>query len=102
MATIDDELASLETIALAGAKIADRKKRIFMGMQLDYNLRALDTEYKILDSTSLYNDRAVALRAVIQITHDFLLYDALEDEDWQQALPDHYEGDVHAYLRGEE
>ncbi len=101
MATIDDDLLGLEQMALAGAKITDRKQRIGMGLGIDYNLRALDDEYRILNSVSLYNDRAVKLRAVIQIVHDFMLYDALEDEDWREALPDHFEGDIHAYLRGE-
>lgn len=101
MATIDDEIALHEQAALMGAKISDRKERIALGLRIDYNLRALDDEYRILDQVSIYHDRAVKLRAVIQIVHEFLLYDALEDEDWQEAMPDHYGGDIHAYLRGE-
>ena len=101
MAVIDDELDLHEQAALRGAKISDRKKRIALGLKIDYNLRALDDEYRILDQVSVYHDRAMKLRTIIQIVHDFMLYDALEDEDWQGALPDHYEGDIHAYLRGE-
>lgn len=91
-----DELRSLEQKAVAIAAITDRKKRQRGGMYLENECRKLDDQYRIIGG--LDRNAEIRLRAVLQIVFDYILYDALEDEDWAMAMPDRFEGDVSEIL----
>ena len=93
-----DELELLEQKAIVIMSITDRKKRQQGGMWLEHQCRNLDEQYRILNG--LDTQAEVKLRAVLKIIFDYILYDALEDEDWQATMPESFDGDISELLRG--
>lgn len=87
------EIESLRQKLVNIVKMEDRETRAIAGKYLERECRNLDEEYNILDS-SFDDDSAVELRAIVQVIFDYILFDDLEDKDWQGALPTHFDGDV--------
>lgn len=92
-----EELEALERKAILISKIPDRKLRHKGGLMLENNCRRLDEQYRVIGG--LNPQAEVSLRAVIQIIFDYILYDMLEDEDWQTVMPESYEGDIEQALK---
>lgn len=92
-----EELQDLQRKVMLFTTVTDRQKRWRAGMWAESQARQLDRRYRILDG---FNETArVELSAIVKMIFDFLLYDKLEDEDWIEALPDHYDGDIEQMVR---
>ena len=80
------EIESLRNKLTAVVKMEDRDKRALAGKYLERECRNLDDEYNILASP--FDDKAaIELRAIVQVIFDYVLFDDLEDKDWQGAFP---------------
>ena len=97
-ADMQDQIRDLQKKAVIFAQIPDRKIRHQAGYALDYDLKILDGRYQILGG--LDSQSEVEFKAIITILIEYILYDALEDEDWALTLPDHYDGDIESVLKG--
>lgn len=92
------ELDTLQHKAVVVAAIPDRELRHMGGLQLNYECKRLDDQYKIIGGLSYQAE--VSLKAVIKIVIDYIMYDALEDDILAQTLPDKYDGDMLNVLQG--
>lgn len=90
------EINSLQEKLRTIVKMTDRDARARAGKYLENEARRIDEEYRILDG--LDDEAAVELRAVVQVIFDYILFDDLEDKDWQGALPTHFEGDINRVM----
>ncbi len=92
------EIESLRQKLVTIVKMEDRDKRALAGKQLEYECRSLDEQYNVL-SNPLDDESAIELRAIVQVIFDYVLFDDLEDKDWQGALPTHYEGNINQKIK---
>ena len=83
----DADIRHLQELAVNISHIPDRKKRNAAGLWLEGEIDRVDKKYKIIDSPFVPDQAKVEFKAVIQILFDFILYDALEDDDWAMTLP---------------
>ncbi len=92
-----DEIYALQEKMKTIVKMEDRDERARAGKWLENECRNLDDRYKILDG--LDDVAIVELRAIVQIIFDYILFDDLQDKDWQGALPTHYDGDIASVMK---
>ena len=92
------ELQDLQKKAMLFTTITDRERRWNGGFVVEHQARQLEEQYRITDGNN--EEAKVELAAVLTLVFDFLLYDKLEDSDWIEALPDHYDGDIDALVQG--
>jgi hypothetical protein len=91
------ELQDLQKKAMLFATETNRETRWKAGFWVEYQARQLDDRHRITDG---FNEEAkVELGAIITIVFDFLLYDKLEDSEWIESLPDHYDGDLDGLVK---
>jgi hypothetical protein len=93
-----DELHDLEQKAIVISRLPNRDMRHKGGYMLESECRHLDSRYRVLGG--LDSQAEISLRAVLQMIFDYILYDALDDEDWTVAMPSHYDGDIEAVVQG--
>lgn len=86
------ELQDLQQKAMLFATETDREKRWAGAHYVEAQLRALDDQYDITRRGT--EQERVELGACLAVLFDFCFYDKLEDSDWIEALPDHYDGDL--------
>jgi len=81
-----DELESLQQKAVTIAAIEDRTLRHKGGQMLNAEAIALDDQYRITGGIDA--EAEIELRAVLKILFEFILHDAIEeeDEDWGVAM----------------
>ncbi len=91
------ELQDLQQKAMLFATETNRELRWKAGFWLEAQVRAIDDKNRITDGFN--NEAKIELSALLTIIFDMLLYDKLEDSDWIETLPDHYDGDLDALVK---
>lgn len=91
------ELHDLQQKALLFATLEDRETRWNGGRWVERQCNDLDNRFNILRGFN--EELKVELGAIITIVFDYCLYDCLEDEDWLQAMPTRFDGDINDVMR---
>lgn len=80
-----DELYDLQQKAIVVSAIPDYELRHKGGKHIEHLCRNLDYEYWILGGLDV--EAEIRLRTILKIVFEYILHDAIEDEDWIPAMP---------------